>query len=70
MAVKPGKIDISAMKKFVNKKEVVEKFGISPNNFCLAKAICGDPADNIKGVKGAGFKTISKRFPTLSTEDD
>jgi DNA polymerase-1 len=57
-------------KKFVNKKEVVEKFGISPNNFCLAKAICGDPSDNIKGVKGAGFKTVSKRFPMLSTDDD
>jgi len=57
-------------KKFVNKKEVIEKFGISPSNFCLAKAICGDPSDNIKGVKGAGFKTLSKRFPVLSTEDD
>lgn len=57
-------------KKFVNKKEVIEKFGISPNNFCLAKAICGDPSDNIKGIKGAGFKTIAKRFPAVSTEDD
>jgi len=57
-------------KKFVNKKEVIEKFRISPTNFCLAKAICGDPSDNIKGVKGAGFKTISKRFPALSTDDD
>ena len=57
-------------KKFVNKKEVIEKFGISPTNFCLAKAICGDPSDNIKGVKGAGFRTISKRFPSMAAEDD
>ena len=57
-------------KKFVNKNEVLKKFAISPNNFCLAKSICGDPSDNIKGVKGAGFKTVSKRFPALSTDDD
>ena len=52
-------------KKLVTFKEVKEKFGISPENFCLAKAICGDPSDNISGVKGVGFKTLSKRFPAL-----
>jgi len=52
-------------KKLVTFKEVKEKFGISPENFCLAKAICGDPSDNISGVKGVGFKTLSKRFPEL-----
>lgn len=57
-------------KRFVTKKEVSDKFNISASNFCLAKSICGDPSDNIKGVKGAGFKTISKRFPDLSGEND
>lgn len=57
-------------KKFVTQKEVKEKFGILPSNFCLAKSICGDTSDNIGGVKGVGFKTLAKRFPILKLEDD
>lgn len=53
-------------KKMVTSKEVTEKFKISPTNFCLAKSICGDASDNIDGVKGAGFKTVAKRFPDLA----
>ena len=62
-------------KKLVTSKEVIEKFNISPENFCLAKAICGDPSDNIQGVSGVGFKTLAKRFPgfksgkSLSTQE-
>ena len=55
-------------KKLVTLKEVIEKFDVSPENFCLAKAVCGDPADNIGGVKGVGFKTISKRFPMMKEQ--
>ena len=55
-------------KKFVSFNEVRDKFGISSQNFALAKSICGDPSDNIDGVKGAGFKTLSKRFPFLKKE--
>lgn len=57
-------------KKLVTSKTVIEKYGISPENFCLAKSICGDPADNIKGVPRVGFKTLAKRFPTLSTQEE
>jgi len=53
-------------KKLVTSKDVIEKFGISPENFCLAKSICGDSSDNINGVKNVGFKTLSKRFPDFS----
>jgi 5'-3' exonuclease len=56
-------------KKFVTSKEVKEKFSISPENFCLAKAICGDPSDNIGGVPGVGFKTLAKRIPELRGDD-
>tara|TARA_E500000331_G_scaffold327240_1_gene346035 strand:+ start:1497 stop:2462 length:966 start_codon:yes stop_codon:yes gene_type:complete len=56
-------------KKLVTHKEVIEKFNISPENFCLAKAVCGDPADNIPGVKGVGFKTLSKRFPAFKERE-
>tara|TARA_E500000331_G_C17176250_1_gene678444 strand:- start:313 stop:1260 length:948 start_codon:yes stop_codon:yes gene_type:complete len=55
-------------KKFVSFKEVKEKFGISAQNFALGKSICGDSSDSIPGIKGAGFKTISKRFPQVKEE--
>ena len=56
-------------------KEVVsclslkEKFNISPQNFALARAIVGDPSDNLDGIKGAGLKTVAKRFPLLSEDN-
>lgn len=56
-------------KKFVSFTQVREKFGISAQNFCLGKSICGDPSDNINGIRGAGFKTIAKRFPKLKDEN-
>jgi len=56
-------------KKLVTSIQVIEKFGISPENFCLAKSICGDPADNIEGVERVGFKTLSKKFPSLSSKN-
>ena len=57
-------------KEVLNKYTVVEQFGIHPNNFALARAIAGDPSDNLKGIQGAGLKTISKRFSFMSQEQD
>jgi 5'-3' exonuclease len=48
----------------------VEEFEIHPNNFALARAVSGDKSDNLQGVKGAGLKTLAKRFPFLSEEKD
>lgn len=48
---------------------VTESFGVSPENFIYAKAISGDRSDNIKGIKGIGFKTIVKLFPFLSEKE-
>jgi len=56
-------------KKFVSFKQVREKFEISAQNFCLGKSICGDVSDNIDGIKGAGFKTVAKRFPRFREEN-
>ena len=53
---------------FVNRKKVLEEFGIHPNNFAISRAICGDNSDNLKGVKGAGLATVAKRFPFLKEE--
>ena len=54
-------------KHLIDQKYVIEKWGISPNNFCTARCFAGDQSDGLKGVKGAGFKVMSKRFPDLST---
>jgi len=57
-------------KEILNKYSILEKYGIHPNNFALARAIVGDTSDNLKGISGAGLKTISKRFSFLVEETD
>tara|TARA_Y100000034_G_scaffold135051_1_gene205485 strand:+ start:1147 stop:2127 length:981 start_codon:yes stop_codon:yes gene_type:complete len=57
-------------KEVLNKKAILERFNIHPTNFALARAICGDKSDNLKGVPGAGLKTIAKRFPFFKEEED
>lgn len=49
----------------LNEIRIVEKFDIHPSNFALARAIVGDKSDNLPGIKGAGMKTVAKRFPKL-----
>ena len=56
-------------KKFITVGEVVRKFNIHPVNFCVARCFCGDGSDAIPGIKGAGFKTLVKRFPELSSSE-
>jgi DNA polymerase I len=53
-------------KKLIDRQAVIDKFGVSPENFCSARVFIGDPSDNIKGVSGVGFKNMSKWFPELS----
>jgi 5'-3' exonuclease len=53
-------------KEILNQNRVVEKFGIHPTNFALARAIAGDKSDNLPGIGGVGLPTVSKRFPFLS----
>jgi len=52
----------------LNKNAIVEKFGIHPNNFAMARAIVGDKSDNLTGVPGVGLPTVAKRIPFLSEE--
>lgn len=44
----------------MGEKEVEEKWGIHPTELPLVKALCGDGADNIAGIKGIGPKTAAK----------
>jgi 5'-3' exonuclease len=55
-------------KEYLNKNNIVEKFGIHPNNFALARAIVGDASDNLPGVPRVGMETVAKRFSFLKDE--
>jgi len=55
-------------KKLITSEEVREKFGVWPTNMCLVRSFVGDSSDGIPGVDGAGFKTMSKRFPLLQED--
>ena len=55
-------------KETLNKNNIIEKFGIHPNNFAVARAMVGDKSDNLPGVGSIGLATVKKRFPFLSEE--
>ena len=56
-------------KKYLNKKNILDEYGIHPTNFALARAIAGDRSDNLPGVGGVGLKTISKRLPFFANAE-
>lgn len=56
-------------RKLITTQECLQEFCVHPRNFCLAKAIVGDSADNVMGVTGVGYKTIGKRFPAFKNPD-
>jgi DNA polymerase-1 len=52
-------------KEFFTTDTVKSKFNILPYNFIIYKTLLGDNSDNIKGVKGLGYKKLLKYFPEL-----
>jgi len=49
-------------------EDVLEKFGVRPDQIVDYKALIGDPSDNIPGIKGIGPKTAAallSKYPTL-----
>ncbi len=57
-------------KKFITTETVKEKFGVYPQNMSAVRCFTGDPSDGLSGVKGAGFKTMVKRFPSFQLNED
>ena len=55
-------------KETLNRNRIIEKVGIHPNNFALARAMVGDRSDNIDGVPKVGLPTVAKRLPFLIEE--
>ncbi|AFZ58224.1 DNA polymerase I [Anabaena cylindrica FACHB-243] len=51
-------------------EQVKEKLGILPTQIVDYKALCGDPSDNIPGVKGIGEKTAVKLLNTYNSLDN
>ena len=49
--------------------DVLKKFNISAVNFCTARSFVGDSSDGLSGIRLAGFSSMSKRFPELSSND-
>jgi 5'-3' exonuclease len=45
--------------------DTIKVLGITHENIVLEKMLCGDPSDNIKGVKGVGQQTLIKYFPEI-----
>lgn len=57
-------------KHLINASEIFEEYRIKAYNFAIAKALCGDPGDNVPGIKGLGFKTAATKFPLLGGEQE
>jgi len=57
-------------KMIITKESVSEEFRVTSANMAIAKALCGDPGDNVPGVKGIGWKKVAKLFPILTQEND
>jgi len=55
--------------KIIGEKEVVEKFGVKPNQVIDVQSLAGDSSDNIPGVPGIGIKTASELINKYKTLD-
>jgi len=56
--------------KVLGEKEVIEKFGVKPQQVIDVQSLAGDSSDNIPGVPGIGIKTASElinKYKTLDT---
>lgn len=56
-------------KKIYHVKDVIDEFGIHPNNFLLFKTLIGDDSDNIPGVSGFGKVNTPKLFEFMQNEE-
>ena len=53
--------------KVLGEKEVIEKFGVKPNQVIDVQSLAGDSSDNIPGVPGIGIKTASELINKYKT---
>ncbi len=56
--------------KVIGEKEVLEKFGVKPNQVIDVQSLAGDTSDNIPGVPGIGIKTASELISKYKNLDN
>ena len=56
--------------KVIGEKEVLEKFGVKPNQVIDVQSLAGDSSDNIPGVPGIGIKTASELISKYKNLDN
>lgn len=57
-----------AKTKLYTSSDIVDEFGILPQNFIWYKVILGDKSDNVKGVQGIGKTKFDTAFKFLSSK--
>lgn len=57
-------------REFICENTILQKYGIPPRKFELFLSLCGDSADNIKGIKGIGPKTAAKILTTVENVEE
>ena len=55
--------------KILGEKEVIDKFGVTPNKVIDVQSLAGDSSDNVPGVPGIGIKTASELINKYKTLD-
>lgn len=54
---------------YLGPEEIVAKYGIRPDQVASYKGLCGDPSDNLSGVRGIGPKTAATLLQNYDTLD-
>ena len=57
-------------KKLYNKQAILDEYGIPSRNMLTYRILDGDKSDNIKGIPGAGLKSLIKFIPPISENED
>ena len=57
-------------KKLYNKQAILDEFGIPSRNILTYRILDGDKSDNIKGIPGAGLKSLIKYIPPITEDKD
>ncbi|HPQ51547.1 MAG TPA: 5'-3' exonuclease H3TH domain-containing protein, partial [Alphaproteobacteria bacterium] len=59
--VRDGVSMIDPMKQItIGREQVIEKFGVPPEQVIDVQSLCGDSVDNVPGVPGIGIKTAAQ----------
>ena len=53
----------------IGREEVIERFGVGPENVIDVQALAGDSTDNVPGVPGIGVKTAAELIRTYGNLD-